>query len=87
MTRRQGKNNLIKWLYKNQSNEGRHHNANRIFIVCDEQSIEKSLILKCRFDIIKPKIIAFVNYTKKKGHNNILINNKKVYSDIIYIKL
>ena len=84
-----GKNEMIKWLYANQSQEQRKHLANRLFIVCDGNSRYESLCLKADFDQIRTKIDSFMNFCRKFGFNKLDIydNNKKfsVYSDIIYI--
>lgn len=40
---------LIRWLYNNQSNEGRFHFKNRIFIVCSGETKEEQLNNKIRF--------------------------------------
>jgi len=79
LTNRTGKNNLILWLYSNQSKQGRFHLENRLFIVCE------NLESKSDFETIENKINQFVNYSKQNGFNKILFENKSIYSDIIWI--
>lgn len=47
---------LIRWLYNNQSNEGRLHFKNRIFIVCGGETKEEQLNNKIRFLSIEEAI-------------------------------
>lgn len=85
---REGKNELIRWLYQNQSQQGRHHMDNRIFIVCDGSN---HLKLKSDFDKIKIKVKEWVEEFNKGNRNYFVVHSKdgnsyKVYSDIIVIK-
>ena len=80
LSRRENKNELIRWLYENQSNEGRQHFDNRLFLICED------LKSKSNFDLIEEKIKAFLDYSNKNGFNRIEINNKLIFSDIIWIK-
>ena len=87
---REGKSEMIKWMYANQSQEGRKHLANRLFIVCDGNSSYDNLCLKSDFAQIRDKIKKYVDYTNKNGFNEIIIEDQgetyKVCSDIIYIE-
>lgn len=87
---RKGKNEMIKWMYENQSQEGRKHLKNRLFIVCDGKTAYDNLCLKSNFNLIRDRIEKFMNYSKTNGLNKIDIkdgnNTYTVYSDIIYIK-
>ena len=80
LSKREGKNNLIRWLYENQSKQGRFHLANRLFIVCE------TLSHKSDFEQVERKIKSFVDYSKTNGFNRIQIKDKIVSSDIIYIQ-
>lgn len=88
---REGKNELINWLYNNQSTEQRFHVANRLFIVCVDNSnnYQNSMLLKSRFDLIAPKIKSFIEYYKENELNNfsLKINEKEVsvFADIIVV--
>jgi len=79
LTNRTGKNNLILWLYTNQSKQGRFHLGNRLFIVCE------NLECKSDFGTIENNVSLFIDYSKQNGFNKIDLKNKSVCSDIIWI--
>lgn len=87
---REGKNELIQWMYKNQSQEGRKHLKNRIFIVCNGKNTEEKLAKKSDFETIEQKIDNYFKYLKSNEPNklNIKDNGKEyaVYSEIISIE-
>jgi len=87
LTKRVEKNKLIKWLYENQSQEGRKHDRNRLFIICKGKTYFDSLWMKHDFTKIKAKVKAFLDYTiSKNTFNEVeLSKNVQVLSDIIYI--
>ena len=87
LTKRVEKNKLIKWLYENQSQEGRKHERNRIFIICKGNTYFDSLWLKHDFEKIKAKVKAYLDYTISNNvFNEVnLSDNVNVLSDIIYI--
>jgi len=80
LTKRENKNELIRWFYENQSTEIRQHFENRLFIVCE------NLAGKSNFEAIEEKIKAFLEYSKKNGFNKIEINNRLIFSDVIWVK-
>ena len=75
-----GKNNLIEWMYENQSKEGRFHLENRLFIVCSDMK------KKSDFTQIRRKIKSFIEFSKQHGFNTVKINGKDLCSDIIWIQ-
>lgn len=89
------RNDLIRWLYDNQSKGNRNHEKNRIFVVCKhEQGLnsKNNLLLKKDFDQINSKVKTFLDYSNKryqKGEepfNKVTLNSgKTVYSEIIFI--
>lgn len=89
------RNDLIRWLYDNQSKERRNHDSNRLFIICKHQTgnnSKKNLLLKKDFEQIAEKINAYLLYSEKKLHregvpfNRVLLNSgKTVFSDIIFV--
>ena len=85
---RDGKNEMIKWLYEHQSQQGRKHYKNRLFIICDGKDQEECLKLKSDFDQIKTKIKEFMD-NSKNGFNKLKVSDHgiqvTVISDIIYI--
>lgn len=76
------RNELINWLINNASKEGRHQNANRLYIVCDAETQEQMLLLKGNYDKIKAQCQKFVDYYKSHPLNKI---GDKFY-DIIVIR-
>lgn len=90
LNKRADKNFLIQWLYKNQSQQGRMHLENRLFIVCrSEKGYYDSISIKANFDLLNAKIKSFFHYFENKKLNevNLQINGIKkiVVSDIIYV--
>ncbi len=87
---RTGKNSLIRWMYDNQSQEGRKHLKNRLFLVCNAESDYEKLALKCEFDIIEEKIRNYFRFLEDFEPNQIVIEDKgkeyDVYSEIISIE-
>lgn len=81
------KEKIIKWLYKNQSKEGRSHFKNRLFIVCCGETKEERMKKKTDFVLIEEKIREWM---KKNVQKKIVIEGAnieyEVYSDIINIK-
>jgi len=80
LSKRKDKNELVAWLYQNQSSEGRQHFENRLFLVCED------LRSKSNFKLIEEKIKAFIDFSNKNGFNKIEFNNKLIISDLIWIK-
>lgn len=100
--KRKVRNELIRWLYAEQSTQGRYHLANRLFVVCRGDSpINNNLeskILKSRFDLIEEKIKTYLEYTEvrkqenpRKTFNQLLLNvkgqNFAVQSDALIIHI
>ena len=75
LTRRANKDNYIKWLKENASQEGRKHTANKIFVICDNMKD------KCDFLRIADKVIGFIDYFKQNIEN---YKGQEV-CDLIYI--
>lgn len=86
---RVGKNQMIQWMYANQSQQQRKHLKNRLFIVCDGINQYDSLCLKSDFEQIRVKIREYMNSVNTNGFNELIIRDKgidyRVKSDIIYI--
>lgn len=89
------RNDLIRWLYEYQSQEGRNHEENRLFVVCKHNSGKNSknnLLLKMDFSQIEKKVEQFLIYSEKRflakgeAFNKVLLSNgKSVYADVIFI--
>lgn len=86
---RDGKNQMIRWYYANQSQQSRKQMFNRLYVVCDGKDSYECLVMKSDFAILREKISAFMNLSLQKGVNQISINDNGVtyslQSDIIYI--
>lgn len=92
---REYRNQLILWLYKNQSREGRYHESNRLFILCkngDGKSSFKNNLLKMEFRDIHSKIESYLKFVTKNLNEGrpifnqvTLPNNNTVCSDVILI--
>ncbi len=77
---------LIKWLYKNQSNQQRHHFKNRLFIVvyCKNGAHWK---LKSELKLIEKEIKNYVlNFTPHQLQKFIFTDQTETFSDIIWIE-
>ncbi len=89
LRKREGKNKMIEWFYIHQSQEGRMHMLNRLFIVCDGKTQKESLALKSNFQCIREKTGNYMAVVNEKGFNSLTIykdnNEYNVKSDIIYI--
>lgn len=86
---REGKNELIQWMYSNQSQEGRKHLMNRLFIVCSGKDTKEKLAKKSDFDTIEQKIENYFVFLKSNEPNKLIIKDNgsesSVYSEIINI--
>jgi len=79
----QNKKDLIIWLYINQSQQGRKHYANRLFVVLYSQNGEHWK-MKANLSFLKQNI---ENYLNNFNHENLIIlkqGENRIYSDIIF---
>ena len=89
---RKGKDKLIRWLYKNQSQQNRKHLANRLFIVCvnSMDDYDESMKLKANFALLESKIKSYIHYYENRPLNELSITDGgkeyEVYSDIIVVR-
>lgn len=85
---REGKNQLIKWFYENQSQQNRKQLLNRIYIVCDGKDQAERLKMKSDFALLRTKISEFMKTTGNLNKIDIVDEGKTftLYSDIVYIK-
>lgn len=79
------KDELITWLYKNQSTEQRYHLKNRLFVVVyDTNGLHWKL--KAQLSRIKQEIEKYLlNFRPNQLHSFNFDNNHKTLSDIIWI--
>ncbi len=80
------KEELIKWLYDNQSQEGRRHHKNRLFIVLFDSKKGKHWKLKSEIELFKKHINSYINTFEKEQLIRLSYDREDVLSDIIWIK-
>ena len=89
LTTREGKNDLIRWFYANQSQETRKQILNRIYVICDAPTAMEKLSMKSNFSLMAERISDYMKEVKKNGFNEITItdNNTEYHlkSDIIVL--
>ena len=76
---------LILWLYKNQSRQGRKHFKNRLFIVLYDFKAQEHWKLKAEIGLLEK---AITNYLKNFSANKLYqltIENNQLLSDIIWV--
>lgn len=87
LKKRSGKNALIRWYYRNQSQQSRKQMSNRLYVVCNAESSYEKMAMKSNFDLMRERISAYMNYVREHGFNEITITDKGrdylVKSDII----
>jgi hypothetical protein len=81
---KQNPEELISWLYLNQSQEGRKHLENRLFVVLYDKNGEHWK-LKSEISQIKTQIDHYVDNFDETQLVTLTIENKKIISDIIWI--
>lgn len=86
---REGKNEMIRWYYANQSQQNRKQMLNRLYVVCDASSPYENMVMKSNFDLMRRRIADFMQNVKSNGLNEIVITDcgreYKLMSDIIYL--
>lgn len=76
---------LIQWLYNNQSQEGRKHLKNRLFIILYDYKNKEHWKMKSEIGLLK---LAIDNYVKNFSENKLYkfnFGNGEIQSDIIWI--
>lgn len=79
------KRELIDWLYKNQSGEGRKHNRNRLFVILYNTLNGEHWQLKTEISFIQSHIKSYLDNFHQDKLEVFVFDNKKVYSDIIWV--
>lgn len=82
---KQNPSQLIQWLYLNQSQEGRKHLKNRLFIVINDKNGDHWK-LKSEITLIKEKIDTYVKNFNSQKLITLSIQNEKILSDIIWVE-
>lgn len=76
---------LIQWLYSNQSQEGRKHLKNRLFIVLVEKN-KQHWKLKSEIMLLKSEIDKYVTNFNPEKLFQLNIENNTVLSDLIWVE-
>ncbi len=80
---------LIQWFYTNQSQASRRHFANRLFVVCEDNSVYNNMKLKGNIGLLEQGISKYMKYKQYYPHKIKIKTDDgevEVCSDIIVIK-
>lgn len=80
------KKELIEWLYQNQSQQGRKHLENRLFIIFFNEKSNEHWKLKTELTLIQEKIEDYVRNFSKDNLVSLNLDSHAILSDIIWIK-
>ena len=80
------KKQLIEWLYNNQSQQGRKHHANRLFIIFYDEQNGEHWKLKTELSIIKEKITEYLSNFSEANLVSLNLESHEILSDLIWIK-
>lgn len=81
------KKELIEWLYNNQSQQGRKHHANRLFIIFFDEKNGSHWKLKTELTLIKEKITDYLSNFSEANLVSLNLESHEILSDIIWIKI
>lgn len=92
---REFRNELIRWLYENQSKGRRNHHENRLFVICKHNeglNSRDNLLLKKDFKQIHKKVDTYLKYSmekmKREGvpFNKVTLNDgETVFADVLFV--
>ena len=77
---------LIEWLYQNQSQQGRKHLENRLFIIFFDEKNGEHWKLKTELSLIKEKIEDYLGNFSKDNLVSLNLDSREIFSDVIWIK-
>ena len=80
------KKELIEWLYNNQSQQGRKHLANRLFIIFYDEKSGEHWKLKTKLTLIKEKISDYLGNFSRDNLVSLHLESCEILSDVIWIK-
>lgn len=80
------KKELIEWLYQNQSQQGRKHLENRLFIIFFDEKNGEHWKMKTELTLIQEKIEDYLRNFSKDNLVSLNLEFDKIFSDIIWIK-
>ncbi len=83
---KQNEQELINWLYQNQSQQGRKHLKNRLFIVLYDGQTHQHWKMKSDIMLLKTKIDEYISSFNKSNLFEFDFGDGEVLSDIIWIE-
>ena len=78
---------LIEWLYANQSQQGRKHHKNRLFIVIYDEQYKQHWKIKAEITLFKKAIDSYVENFSQEQLYSFDFGEGSVYSDVIWINI
>lgn len=78
------KRELITWLYQNQSQQGRKHYHNRLFVVLHRKD-QQHWKLKAEISFIQAHITTYLQHFSKENLEKFNFDQQEIVSDIIWI--
>ncbi len=82
---KKNKKQLIQWLYTNQSQEGRKHLKNRLFIVVYDQKTKDHWKIKAELRLLKAAIDKYIANFSEEKLSQFDFGAGKIFSDIIWV--
>lgn len=90
ISRRSGKDEMMRWLYAEQSQQGRKELTNRLYVMVDETDPAKAYAGKANIDRIRKGAHLFVDWVRRHGHHKLEIEDGgqtyAPYADLIRIE-
>lgn len=81
------KKELIEWLYQNQSQQGRKHLENRLFIIFFDEKNGEHWKMKTELTLIQEKIEDYLGNFSKDNLVSLNLDSREILSDVIWIKV
>lgn len=81
------KKELIEWLYQNQSQQGRKHLENRLFIIFFNEKTSEHWKMKTELTLIQEKIEDYLGNFSKDNLVSLNLDSREILSDVIWIKV
>lgn len=79
------KQELLQWFYQQQSQQGRKHYKNRIFVVLYDKTSQEHWKLKAEIDLIRQEIETYLNHFSAQRLETLDFGEGLVFSDIIWV--
>lgn len=87
LTTREGKDFMIRWMYRNQSQGSRKQMVNRLYVICDGKDKDELLRMKSDFTLLRKVIEEFMKSADSSNLNRITIQDNgtthTLYSDAV----